>query len=107
MFYLLAPLLPLPYVSDKDTVCWMKGVSWARILAIRSDSEAPEDCVKDVSVLTISWMASLKKATMPPILLLPELEKVEVVVVTAKATGEIRRWRRRTWKWICQIWALF
>jgi hypothetical protein len=41
-------------------------------------------------------MASLKKATMPPILLLPELEKVEVVVVTAKATGEIRRWRRRT-----------
>jgi hypothetical protein len=59
-----------------------------RILAIRSDSKAPVDCVKDVSVVTISWMAGLREEIMPPRLLLPELEEVEVVVVTAKATGQ-------------------
>jgi hypothetical protein len=44
-------------------------------------------------------MAGLREATMPPtLLLLPELEEVEVVVVTAEARGRETEVEEENWK---------
>ncbi len=66
---------------ELETVCLMKGVSWARMRATRSPLLAPAE-EEDVSVVTTRWTAgAMRRTTLPTRAALPVAPLLEEVVV--------------------------